>query len=564
MRFKHFALFLFFLQTTGLVFGASNPASWCGTKGPEQTQLMIKEHEARTGGFEATTALSAQTDFGDIAFMVANNRTLIQPNAFDLPSRKIAFQRTSAGDYTIKMSGGSVAGTQGSPITLGDDDFKQIPFNSGFSFPFYGTTYTSIFVNSDGNLTFVAGDKDQSARDVTRVLTGPPRLAPFFQDMNPSAHGTINVLQTATKFTVTWNAVTQYQNTGFNSNTFQVNLFKNGNIEFIYGVIQSREAVVGISPGHSTAASLRLVNYSSLTTLAGVKGSVLERFATQTAIDFVALINDFHATHSQIYDFVVIYADFPIRLGFGAFAFFSPTANDIKGIGLQQFNFTAPFGSPKLQGFLAMGSLSNYPNDPNQKFLGENSTMGIMGQENGHRWLAFPQVLINGVKTKDLLGRDDAHWNFYMDSDSSVMEGNDIRDNGNGTYTTVNAVTTYSKLDQYMMGLVPPSAVPPFFFVNGGFTDQGRSPQIGVTFPGTKVNVTLSQLIQANGARVPATAAAQKKFKEAWILFSKSATPKQTDLSKMNSIRTTWQAFFHKQTGNRGTIDTTLAPLPDR
>lgn len=524
------------------------------------TELLLKEHQERVDKGLMALPNSVQTDMGNIAFMKSDLKTLVPPNPFDMSGKKVALQRTAAGDFTMKVTPGTVSATQGTPIALGDDASKQVAFNSGFSFPFFGTTYTSVFVNSDGNLTFKSGDNASTPRDTFRFLIGPPRLAPFFQDMNPSVRGKINVLQSASKFTVTWNDVTEYLNSGSNSNTFQINLFKNGNVEFIYGSLASTEAIVGISPGNASVASLKIVNYSTVSTLTGIKGPLMERFVKLLTMDIVAIINEFNAAHAKEFDFVVVFTDFPVALAPGAFAYFSHVQNQIKGIGLPVFNFSNQFGSQELQGFLAMGSLARFPDDPNKKFLGENTTMGIMGQENGHRWLSFPKVRVNGVNTNDLLGRDDAHWNFYMDTDSSVMEGNDIRDNGNGTFTTVNAVSTYSKLDQYIMGLVPPTSVPPFFFVNGDFTDQGRSPQIGVLFRGTRVNVSISQVIQANGPRVPSSTTSPKTFREAFILFSKASAPRQVDLNKVNLIRNTWQSFFHAQTGNRGTLDTTLAP----
>ena len=54
---------------------------------------------------------------------------------------------------------------------------------------------SGIFVNSDGNVTFNEGDTAISARDIGRFLDGPPRLAPFFADLNPHirADGEIEV-----------------------------------------------------------------------------------------------------------------------------------------------------------------------------------------------------------------------------------------------------------------------------------------------------------------------------------------------------------------------------------
>ena len=90
----------------------------------------------------------------------------------------------------------------------------------------------------------------------------------------------------------------------------------------------------------------------------------------------------------------------------------------------------------------------------------------MLGQEVGHRWLAFFEFRDHtGERSQALLGRDEAHWSFFFDSDASVMEGNDIEDLGGGSFRTVAAVERYSLLDQYAMGLVPRIEVPPFFYV---------------------------------------------------------------------------------------------------
>ena len=74
----------------------------------------------------------------------------------------------------------------------------------------------------------------------------------------------------------------------------------------------------------------------------------------------------------------------------GAFAFELNIKNEIRGIGLEQFDFASEFGSNgRLQSFLAMNQLSEFPDDPDAAFFGTNSTVNIIGQEAGHRWLAY-------------------------------------------------------------------------------------------------------------------------------------------------------------------------------
>jgi hypothetical protein len=113
-----------------------------------------------------------------------------------------------------------------------------------------------------------------------------------------------------------------------------------------------------------------------------------------------------------------------------------------------------------------MDALSKYPDDPHQKFLGENSTVTVIGQEFGHRWLAFLEFRDHtSRRSRALLGRDNAHWSFFFDSDGSVLEGNDIVDLGDGRFRTAAAVERYSLLGQYAMGLVDQIQVPPFYYV---------------------------------------------------------------------------------------------------
>jgi len=541
---------------------------WCGTRGKTLTDYCIKQHEFRKSerrfsAIDVQTLRQKNMDIGNIAVMRTDSINFIEANPFDLQGKKISFVRNTLGGFNVQVVGGSIGANMGSSITMKDDDSKQVNFTQGFSFPFNGKTYTSAFINSDGNITFGTGDDERLDRTLFRALSGAPRICPFFRDLNPEAGGQIKVLQTSTKFAVTWDHVSQFfDDSRHDENTFQVILYKNGNIDLIMGnQIDAKDAVIGISPGNASIANLKLINYSSTEPLTSVKQGVFERFTTKAQVDYAGLIQEFHQTHSAVYDFVVIWADFPIDLGRGVFAFSSIVQNNIQGIGMDMFNVSRFFNSEKLQAFLSMGFLDNYPSDFNARFLGENTTLDIVAHESGHRWLAHSLALVDGIKTEDMLGRQNSHWNFYMDSDASLLEGNDIRDNNDGTFTTIGAVSTYSKLDRYLMGFVGPNAVPPLFFVRlSPVQDKGRAPQSGVTFSGSRININMEQILQANGPRIPNASASQKHFKQAWILLIRSEQPENGFVERLDKIRIAFESFFHKQTGNHGIIDTTLSP----
>ena len=216
----------------------------------------------------------------------------------------------------------------------------------------------------------------------------------------------------------------------------------------------------------------------------------------------------FYQSHPDNYDQLLIWTDAAILDD--AFAYEVTVANEVRGIGLTQFDASRDFGSAgRLRSFTVMDWIGKYPEDPLQTFLGENNTVSVLGQEVGHRWLAFLEFRDHtGARSEALLGRDQAHWSFFFDSDASVMEGNDIEDLGGGSFRTTAAVQRYSRLDQYAMGLVSASQVPTFFYVDNptnvaGGRQADSAPRVGVTFNGTRRDVLIEDIIAINGPRVP-------------------------------------------------------------
>ncbi|MCH8820487.1 MAG: hypothetical protein IIB03_09250, partial [Acidobacteria bacterium] len=142
------------------------------------------------------------------------------------------------------------------PLQLSDDDSRLFLFPSGFSFPFFGTTYTEVWINSDGNLTFGGEDAASTFRTEERFLTGLPRIAPLFTDLNPQEAGEITAVSGPGLVSFIWRNVPQFSaQRGRPGNDFAVTLFSNGDIVFEYSLISltpdgsGTRAVVGITPG---------------------------------------------------------------------------------------------------------------------------------------------------------------------------------------------------------------------------------------------------------------------------------------------------------------------------
>src|ERR1017187_1014409 len=115
-------------------------------------------------GRRRVAAVSTNTDVGNVA-IIQDDGTLITPvNLFDLANRSLLFTPMAGGGYTVAEIAPQfiLPAAQVVPLTLKDDDSYQVAF--GFPFPFYSESYTSIFLNSDGNLTFNAGDISITAR----------------------------------------------------------------------------------------------------------------------------------------------------------------------------------------------------------------------------------------------------------------------------------------------------------------------------------------------------------------------------------------------------------------
>ena len=187
---------------------------------------QARSHAAATGARPA-----ADRDDNNIAILEDRDGDLIlRANPFDLANTGLRFE-PAGGGYAVTTTGAEFRAALGRALTLGDDD--SVRADDRAPFEFYGRRFTSLFVNSDGNLTFEEGDNASTERGLGRLASGAPRIAPFFADLDPSAGGRVFFDSAPDATTITWCAVP-----GFDlpqTMTVQAVLFSNGAIEFRFG-----------------------------------------------------------------------------------------------------------------------------------------------------------------------------------------------------------------------------------------------------------------------------------------------------------------------------------------
>lgn len=153
----------------------------------------------------------------------------------------------------------------GTNLNLGDD--QSLSVSLGFSFPFQGSTYSSVFVSSNGFIS-LGGDNGDGCCEgtlqgdpvfgISGFLDGSPRIAPAWFDMISEVDTANNVYLNASagRAVFTWNNLTEWGGTA--RNTFQVQLLADGSIIFSYltlndTTLTSHKALIGITSGGGVA-----------------------------------------------------------------------------------------------------------------------------------------------------------------------------------------------------------------------------------------------------------------------------------------------------------------------
>ena len=166
----------------------------------------------------------------------------------------------------------------------------------GGTWPFFGVPRSSVNVNSNGSLTFGAGDSNATETE-SGMLTGPARIAAVWDDLFPPDLGQVRAKQTATTYTASWTNMRESP-AGLHGNNFAIQLYQQntqsltpaGVFTIYFGSTTMDDGLTGISPGGLPAPTPNTVSsnvdWTSLSASIGARGVIpagsakFEKFAT--------------------------------------------------------------------------------------------------------------------------------------------------------------------------------------------------------------------------------------------------------------------------------------------
>jgi len=178
----------------------------------------------------------------------------------------------------------------------------------GFSFDFYGATYTSVFINTNGFVTFQSnqtgsstyGNRNLPSTNAPRSGQPASMLAGFWDDLNPGDGGTIYFYTNNSNLAV----ITYYDVPGYGGNglyRFQIQIHGNDQVFFMYNSMGTEDitnATIGIQNDNGT------IGLESVYNGAYVEDNLAILYYSSTvwfeAIDNIGMLNPGESTLAEI------------------------------------------------------------------------------------------------------------------------------------------------------------------------------------------------------------------------------------------------------------------------
>jgi len=236
------------------------------------------------------------------------------------------------------------------------------------------------------------------------------------------------------------------------------------------------------------------------------------------------------------------------------------------------------FGSNRLQVaaqpvFVGQQRFDEVIQDGNQTFIHHAGAVGWMAHELSHRWGVSLRFRHPGTGEEIPLSDKycNCHWAEGLDTTSMIRVGDHYTEGG---YVTENSpmggfewrsisgdryrrelppfLTPYgfSALDLYTMGLMPASEVPDTFML------ENLDHQSGDVWTGDRLDISIEDIVAAEGSRIPDFENAQKEFElTLYVVFDPDQGPQPEMIQRAMRIAGELKDYFERATGNRMTIN---------
>lgn len=302
----------------------------------------------------------------------------------------------------------------------------------------------------------------------------------------------------------------------------------------------------------------------------------------QTTLDWVGIYQLLRGSFGDHYDFMSCYLDVGsgmINIGAAAGTIYQDASGIGRWTAANGFDFRSSWGTTKLQHYAHFATNL------------ASTNLSTVLHEIGHRWLAYVNYADTDPGPAQLLLHEDwiwtpsqkgGHWGRWVDNQNSCMDYDQAEwiDNGDGTFNRIDRDPNnvahdewfgYFALDQYLMGLLPPSAVAPFTIVHDPSPPPSELGPFGVpTGPYTPnpsaLTVTIDQVRNRrsdeptpwSGPRNPNHLDSQRVFHEALVVISKNTSTATAFITATEDLRKDAAANFRRVTSGRAMVDASL------
>lgn len=526
----------------------------------------------------AVAAPARALDTSNVLVVEDDGSILTPADPVPLAGKRLTFSPSADGGYTTRLGPSRGLLRRGNHLDFAAQPDGVVRLALPAPVTFFGHPYEDLYVHPQGVVTFgaplaAAARADASGQLLAGILGGPPAVAALWNELQPASKDLgrgVFVDQAGGATVVTWYQTPSVRPAG-EPNTFRLTIAADGTIDLDYGALATRWGVVGISPG-SARDGVRLADFSAAPKIAPGTAT-LAWYHDLPQLNEIALARAVYERVPDRFQFLTAFTTQPVE---GPTPVWSTTvSNSDRGIGMPVFDHSGVFGSETLEHVVVMNDVGFYADDPEQSpraagYAYAPSTLAILAHEVGHRWLAYA-----GAAEQGLAGPD-GHWTYVLDTGASFLGGNEIRANGDGSFSTTAAMRTYGPLDRYLMGFATAGEVPPFFVVDDAHSFEpppGHSgevlgpdshPEAGVRFQGTRRDLTIDDVRARVGDRQPAAQSARIAFRMATVLVVPAGGRADTaQIEKVERIRRAFGPFFREATGHRARMATWLPTTRD-